>query len=95
MRMLEQMMIQGALFILKVYRVVISPLYPPCCRFEPSCSRYAQEAIARHGLRGIFLTVRRLIRCHPFCKGGFDPVPELEEAPGKSKQKKAPQESSR
>jgi len=59
-----------------VYRKGLSPLLPPLCRFEPSCSRYCMEAIERHGLlRGSWLGLRRLLRCHPFCKGGFDPVP--------------------
>lgn len=58
------------------YRLALSPLLGPCCRFEPSCSAYATEAIARHGPRaGLVLAVRRLLRCHPFRPGGFDPVP--------------------
>jgi putative membrane protein insertion efficiency factor len=58
------------------YQLVISPALPPSCRFTPSCSQYALEAIMRHGaVRGTWLTVRRLVRCHPFHPGGFDPVP--------------------
>jgi putative membrane protein insertion efficiency factor len=58
------------------YQLVISPALPPSCRFTPSCSQYALEAIMRHGAaRGTWLTVRRLVRCHPFHPGGFDPVP--------------------
>ncbi|HMH56764.1 MAG TPA: membrane protein insertion efficiency factor YidD [Gemmatimonadales bacterium] len=58
------------------YQLVISPALPPSCRFTPSCSQYALEAITRHGaVRGTWLTVRRLVRCHPFHPGGFDPVP--------------------
>lgn len=60
-----------------VYRYGISPLFPPACRFEPSCSAYALEALRRHGARrGSVLTVRRLLRCHPWGGRGYDPVPE-------------------
>lgn len=58
------------------YRLAVSPVLGPVCRYEPSCSRYATEAIVRHGpCRGLFLSVRRLLRCHPFRSGGYDPVP--------------------
>jgi uncharacterized protein len=62
--------------LVRGYQLTISPLLPPSCRFTPSCSQYALEAITRHGaLRGTWLAARRLIRCHPFHPGGFDPVP--------------------
>jgi putative membrane protein insertion efficiency factor len=58
------------------YRLAISPLLGPACRFDPSCSAYASEAIARHGVRaGVPLALRRLLRCLPFRAGGYDPVP--------------------
>lgn len=58
------------------YRRWISPLLPSACRFHPTCSEYASEAIATHGsARGLVLAARRLARCHPWCEGGFDPVP--------------------
>ena len=58
------------------YRRFISPLFPPCCRFTPSCSAYAMEALKKRGFWiGSCLTVWRLLRCHPFCRGGYDPVP--------------------
>lgn len=62
--------------LVALYRGLISPMLPPACRFYPSCSAYADEALARHGLvHGGALTARRLCRCHPFSEGGFDPVP--------------------
>ena len=65
-----------ALALIRLWQLMISPLLGPACRFEPSCSRYASEAIERFGvLRGSFLAVRRIGRCHPFHPGGFDPVP--------------------
>ena len=61
---------------LRFYRRFLSPLKPPTCRFQPTCSQYAIEALERHGpLRGSALAVWRLLRCQPFCRGGHDPVP--------------------
>ena len=62
--------------LIRGYQRLISPLLPPSCRFHPSCSQYALEAVTRHGaLRGSWLAARRLARCHPFHPGGYDPVP--------------------
>jgi putative membrane protein insertion efficiency factor len=61
--------------VIRLYQVVISPLLPPSCRFYPSCSTYAMQAIARYGLwKGLGLIGWRLLRCHPFHPGGWDPV---------------------
>jgi putative membrane protein insertion efficiency factor len=70
------MMRVAALFLIRAYRTLVSPLLGTRCRFYPSCSEYTYEAIARHGfLKGMVLGVRRLLRCHPFHEGGIDPVP--------------------
>mgnify|MGYP006287859433 CR=1 FL=1 len=62
--------------LIRLYQVTLSPLVGNRCRFYPTCSQYADEAIAVHGpLRGSWLAVKRLCRCQPFCQGGFDPVP--------------------
>lgn len=66
-----------AIALVKFYRKVISPLKRPCCRFNPTCSQYAIEAFAEWGfIRGLGLTLWRIIRCNPFCRGGDDPVPK-------------------
>lgn len=67
---------RAAAAVLRFYKTAISPLLPRACRYEPTCSVYAREAIERHGLsRGGVLALRRLARCHPLRAGGFDPVP--------------------
>jgi len=65
-----------ALFLLRAYKWAISPMFPPSCRYTPTCSEYAAEAIDRYGvLRGSAMAAWRLLRCHPFVRGGYDPVP--------------------
>jgi putative membrane protein insertion efficiency factor len=65
-----------ALFLLRAYKRFLSPLLPPMCRFEPTCSVYTMHAVEKYGfLRGVWLGIRRLARCHPFNPGGWDPVP--------------------
>ena len=64
------------LFLIRFYRRHISPLKQPCCRFIPTCSQYAYEAVSKYGaLRGGLLSLKRILRCHPFSRGGYDPVP--------------------
>ncbi len=63
--------------LIRGYRLLISPLFPPTCRFQPTCSNYAITAIERFGvIKGSFLAVKRILRCHPWHPGGYDPVPK-------------------
>lgn len=63
------------LFVIRFYRSCISPFLPPMCRYQPTCSAYAMEAIERYGARrGGWMAVRRILRCHPWHEGGYDPV---------------------
>jgi uncharacterized protein len=63
--------------LIRIYQLAVAPLLGPRCRFYPSCSAYAAEAITRHGaVGGTWLTAKRLARCHPLCGGGYDPVPD-------------------
>ncbi|MFZ0613619.1 MAG: membrane protein insertion efficiency factor YidD [Desulfobacterales bacterium] len=65
-----------ALALIRGYQLILSPVLGPACRFYPSCSEYARQAVDRHGVaKGSYLAIRRLLRCHPFHPGGFDPVP--------------------
>jgi len=64
--------------LVRTYQLTLGTVLPPACRFQPSCSNYALEALRRHGaLAGSWLALRRLLRCHPFAPGGCDPVPEI------------------
>ena len=65
----------AARHLLRTYKWAVSPLFPPACRYVPTCSEYAMEAVDRYGaLRGGLMTVTRILRCHPFARGGYDPV---------------------
>ncbi|MBF0100041.1 MAG: membrane protein insertion efficiency factor YidD [Desulfobacterales bacterium] len=67
---------QLVLLLIYIYQCVLSPIVGPVCRFYPSCSHYAYEAVVKHGvIKGLYLSLKRLLRCHPFDPGGFDPVP--------------------
>jgi putative membrane protein insertion efficiency factor len=71
------MLKKAFLAIIRFYQLVISPLKPPTCRFYPTCSHYGLEAVQRFGaFKGGWLTIKRILKCHPFHQGGMDPVPE-------------------
>ena len=73
---LRLLMKKGLIFLLKTYKKYISPLLGEHCRFYPTCSEYMVEAIDKYGtLKGVYLGTKRLLRCNPLCKGGYDPVP--------------------
>jgi uncharacterized protein len=62
--------------LIRAYQICISPLHGHCCRFEPTCSAYALEAIKKYGPgKGLYLAIKRILKCNPFFKGGYDPVP--------------------
>ena len=70
------MMARILVWIVKAYQLVLSPFFGQQCRFYPTCSQYSVEAIQKHGaLLGSYYTIRRLLRCHPWCEGGNDPIP--------------------
>lgn len=73
--MISRILTQAAVTAIRIYRHAISPHLEPVCRFTPSCSCYAEEALKRHGIiRGGLMTFRRVLRCQPLCSGGHDPV---------------------
>jgi len=72
---LNKLIISGLDKVLLLYQKYVSPLFPPSCRFEPTCSEYARQALRKYGLwKGGLLALRRLMRCHPYSSGGYDPV---------------------
>jgi putative membrane protein insertion efficiency factor len=69
--------LKGLLLLVRTYQLILSPVLGSQCRYFPSCSHYCQEALHEHGIgKGLLLTIKRILRCHPGCKGGFDPVPK-------------------
>lgn len=86
LRLLRLLAVAPLLALVWLYRTLISPVLPPACRYYPSCAAYAQEALIAHGpLRGSWLSLRRLLRCHPWCVGGPDPVPPPRSRPALSR----------
>lgn len=78
--LLSRLLAKPLIWLVKLYRLTLSPLIGQHCRFTPTCSVYAIEALQTHGvLRGTALTVHRLGRCHPWCEGGYDPVPPADD----------------
>ena len=76
MRFMRSLPKRALLWLIRFYRAAISPTHAPCCRFTPTCSQYALEAVEKYGaVKGGFLALRRILRCNPLCKGGYDPVP--------------------
>ena len=77
LRTLDGLLVMVCVLLLRSYRVLLGPLFGGSCRFVPSCSHYAEQSIRQHGsIYGLWLTLGRLSRCHPFHAGGYDPVPE-------------------
>jgi putative membrane protein insertion efficiency factor len=73
--MITRILKSAAISAIRIYRIAISPYYGPVCRYTPSCSHYAEEALKKHGpFRGSAMALQRLLRCHPFSAGGHDPV---------------------
>ena len=75
-RLVSRAMVWVLLIPIRFYQTVISPLTPPSCRFTPTCSEYARQALIKHGpVVGLYLAIKRLLRCHPWGGSGYDPVP--------------------
>jgi len=75
-KVLHRAAVTGLVWLVRLYQATVSPLLGPCCRYAPSCSAYAVEALQKHGVwRGLALAAWRVLRCHPLAKGGYDPVP--------------------
>ncbi|MGF1557449.1 membrane protein insertion efficiency factor YidD [Paucihalobacter sp.] len=77
---MKKVLILPFVFIIKVYQILISPLTPATCRFQPTCSHYAKEALEKHGLfKGGWLALRRIFSCHPWGRSGYDPVTDKDD----------------
>lgn len=76
LHLVSRAMVWVLLLPIRFYQTVISPLTPPSCRYTPTCSEYARQALIKHGpVKGLYLAVRRILRCHPWGGSGYDPVP--------------------
>ena len=74
--MLKKILIFPLIFLVKIYQSIISPLFPPTCRYKPTCSEYAIQSLKKHGLiKGVYLSIKRLVNCHPWGGSGYDPIP--------------------
>lgn len=74
---MKKILIAPFIFLIKLYQILISPLTPATCRFQPTCSQYSKEALKKHGLlKGGKLAIKRILSCHPWGRSGYDPVPD-------------------
>jgi len=74
--MLKKILIFPVIFLVKIYQSIISPLFPPTCRYKPTCSEYAIQSLKKHGLiKGVYLSIKRVVNCHPWGGSGYDPIP--------------------
>ena len=74
--MLKKILIFPFVFLVKAYQNIISPLFPPTCRYTPTCSEYAIESLKKYGLfKGVYLSIKRIVNCHPWGGSGYDPIP--------------------
>ena len=74
--MLKKILILPLVFLVKIYQRIISPLFPPTCRYTPTCSEYAIQSLKKYGIiKGVYLSIKRIVNCHPWGGSGYDPVP--------------------
>tara|TARA_B100000886_G_scaffold163987_1_gene111811 strand:+ start:588 stop:812 length:225 start_codon:yes stop_codon:yes gene_type:complete len=74
--MLKKILIYPLIFLVKIYQSIISPLFPPTCRYKPTCSEYTIQSLKKYGIiKGVFLSIKRIVNCHPWGGSGYDPVP--------------------
>ena len=74
--MLKKILIFPLVFLVKTYQNIISPLFPPTCRYTPTCSEYAIQSLKKYGLvKGVYLSIKRIVNCHPWGGSGYDPIP--------------------
>ena len=74
--MLKKILIFPFIFLIKIYQNIISPLFPPTCRYTPTCSEYSIQSLKKYGLiKGVYLSIKRIVNCHPLGGSGYDPIP--------------------